>query len=103
MRTPGARLDMNESMMVMMTAFEVSRSFASVLDQVERGATIVVTRGGKRLATIAPAATANGTALADFLADRLGAMDESFAEDVLGSRDLPILDDPWGTQPNAAS
>lgn len=80
MRTPGARPDMNASMIVMMTASEVSRSFASVLDQVERGATIVVTRGGKRLA-----------------------MDESFAEDVLGSRDLPILDDPWGSQPNAAS
>ncbi|MPZ28407.1 MAG: type II toxin-antitoxin system prevent-host-death family antitoxin [Micromonosporaceae bacterium] len=78
-----------------MTASEVSRNFASVLDQAEHGETIVVTRGGKRLATIAPAAAANGSALAGFLADRRGALDESFAEDVLGSRDLLTLDDPW--------
>lgn len=81
--------------MKMMTASEVSRNFASVLDQAEHGETIVVTRGGKRLATIAPAAAANGAALAGFLTDRRGALGESFAEDVLGSRDLLTLDDPW--------
>lgn len=78
-----------------MTASEVSRNFASVLDRAEHGETIVVTRGGKRLATIAPAAAANGAELADFLAQRRGTLDESFADDVLGTRELLAQDDPW--------
>lgn len=81
--------------MTVMTASEVSRNFASVLDRAERGETIVVTRGGKRLATISPAPTANGAALADFLAARQGTVDSSFADDVLGTRDLLTSDDPW--------
>jgi prevent-host-death family protein len=81
--------------MVLMTASEVSRNFASVLDRAAHGETIVVTRGGKRLATIAPAPAANGAALADFLAERRGTLDDSFAEDVLGTRDLLALEDPW--------
>lgn len=81
--------------MVLMTASEVSRNFASVLDRAEHGETIVVTRGGKRLATIAPAPAANGAALADFLAERRGTLDDSFAEDVLGVRELLVTGDPW--------
>lgn len=56
---------------------------------------MTASEGGKRLATIAPAPVANGAALASFLADRQGTLDESFAEDVLGSRDLLTLDDSW--------
>lgn len=81
--------------MRMMTASEVSRNFASVLDRAAHGETIVVTRGGKRLATIAPAAAANGSALAGFLSSRRGTLDEAFADDVLGTRNLVTLDDPW--------
>jgi prevent-host-death family protein len=81
--------------MVLMTASEVSRNFASVLDRAAHGETIVVTRGGKRLATIAPAPAANGAALADFLAEHQGTLDDSFAEDVLGARDLLTQGDPW--------
>jgi prevent-host-death family protein len=44
--------------MKVMTATEASRSFAVVLDEAERGETIVVTRGGKRIAVIGPAPTA---------------------------------------------
>ncbi|PJE94142.1 hypothetical protein CUT44_27990 [Streptomyces carminius] len=32
-----------------MTATEVSRNFASVLDQIEQGETVIITRGGRRL------------------------------------------------------
>lgn len=81
--------------MVVMSASEVSRNFASVLDRAAHGETIIVTRGGKRLATIAPAPAANGAALADFLAQRQGSLDDSFATDVLGARDLLVSEDPW--------
>lgn len=81
--------------MKMMTASEASRNFAAVLDRAERGETIVVTRGGKRLAIIAPAPAANGAALADFLSERMGTLDDSFADDVLSTRNLLVLDDPW--------
>lgn len=46
-----------------MTASEASRSFSAVLDSAEHGETIVVTRAGRRVATIAPAPRANGAAL----------------------------------------
>jgi len=78
-----------------MTASEVSRNFASVLDSAEHGETIVVTRGGKRLATIAPAPAANGKDLADFLAAHVGALDDDFGDDIAATRDLVGLEDPW--------
>ena len=81
--------------MKVMTASEVSRNFASVLDRAANGETIVITRGGKRLATIAPAPSGNGTALADFLAEHRGTLDDGFADDVLGARELLTDDDPW--------
>ena len=46
-----------------MTATEVSRNFASVLDRVERGQTIVITRGGRRPATLSPVPAGNGAAI----------------------------------------
>lgn len=46
-----------------MTASEASRNFSAVLDAADRGETIVVTRAGRRVATIGPAARANGAAL----------------------------------------
>lgn len=78
-----------------MTASEVSRNFASVLDSAEHGETIVVTRGGKRLATIAPAPAANGKDLADFLAANAGTLDDDFGDDIAATRELVELDDPW--------
>ena len=38
-----------------MTATEASRTFAAVLDEAERGQTVVTTRGGRRIATIGAA------------------------------------------------
>ena len=50
-----------------MTATEASRRFAAVLDEAERGETIVVTRGGRRVAMIGPAPTASGRAVKELL------------------------------------
>lgn len=41
--------------MVTMTATEASRHFKDVLDRIEHGETVVVIRGGKRIALITPA------------------------------------------------
>lgn len=68
-----------------MTATEVSRNFASVLDRAEHGETIVITRGGRRLATLSPVSAGNGAALKDFLASH--PVDEDFAEDVTSARE----------------
>lgn len=69
-----------------MTATEVSRNFASVLDRAARGETFVITRGGRRLATLAPAPAGNGAAVKDFLAHAVP--DEDFAADVAATREL---------------
>lgn len=63
-----------------MTATEASRSFAAVLDEAERGEVIVVTRGGRRIATIGPAAAGNGGELLALLGP--GLPDAAFADDV---------------------
>lgn len=84
--------------MKLMTASEASRNFAAVLDLAEHGETIVITRGGRRLAVIGPAPVANGGDLADALAawrTRHPGDDATFEEDVLGARDLPTAEDPW--------
>ncbi|MDH6112887.1 prevent-host-death family protein [Kitasatospora sp. MAP12-15] len=69
-----------------MTATEASRSFAAVLDSAEHGETIVVTRGGRRIAVIGPAPSGNGAAINDVL-ERFGP-DEDFADDVRSARRL---------------
>lgn len=81
-----------------MTATEVSRNFASVLDRAEHGETIVITRGGRRLATLGPASAGNGAALKEFLADHRP--DPAFAEDVAATRNL-LVDEMSATWPDA--
>lgn len=66
-----------------MTATEASRSFAALLDEGERGETVVVTRGGKRIASIGPASVGNGAEVLALLADDV---DEDFAADVAAAR-----------------
>jgi prevent-host-death family protein len=78
-----------------MSASEASRNFASVLDQAEHGETIVITRNGRRLAVLGPAPSGNGAELADVLERHAVALDEDFASDVLGARELLTLEDPW--------
>ena len=74
------------------TATEASRSFAALLDEAERGQTVVVTRGGRRIASIGPAATSNGAEVVALLASN--AVDEDFAADVLAATDAVALEGP---------
>lgn len=82
-----------------MSASEVARRFSAVLDGAEHGETIVVTRGGRRVALIVPAPRANGQAVSEVLArwrGRLG-VDDTFAARVATAGDATVdLDrDPW--------
>ena len=84
--------------MKLMTASEASRNFASVLDLAEHGETIVITRGGRRLAAIIPAPTVNGADLANAFnawKERHPDDDPTFEDDVYGARDLLTDEDPW--------
>jgi prevent-host-death family protein len=50
-----------------MSATEFGRNFSAVLESVDNGETVVITRGGHRVATVAPAPRLNGAALAELL------------------------------------
>lgn len=83
-----------------MTASEASRNFSAVLDSVEHGETILVTRAGRRIAAIAPATTATGAALNSVLARWRGAdpFDEAFSNNITaaGTAASPDADvNPW--------
>lgn len=83
-----------------MTASEVSRSFSAVLDSAEQGETIVITRAGHRVATIAPTPHANGAALREVFErwHRSPALDDAFSARVSAAREAASggLDaDPW--------
>ena len=69
-----------------MTATEASRRFAALLDAVERGETVIVTRGGQRIASVAPATSGNGRAVMELLSQRR--LDPDFAADVRAVREL---------------
>ena len=73
-----------------MTATEASRTFAAVLDGAERGQTVVITRGGRRIATIGPASVSNGAEVLALL--RSPTADENFAADLLRARDAVVLE-----------
>lgn len=75
-----------------MTATEASRSFAALLDEAERGHTIVVTRGGRRIAAIGPAAASNGAEFIALLTSTV--VDADFAADVLAAREAVALEGP---------
>jgi prevent-host-death family protein len=82
------------------TASEASRNFSAVLDSVERGETIVVTRAGRRVASIAPTPAATGAALnAVFTRWRgVAALDDNFAGSIDTARAAASTDDdrdPW--------
>lgn len=74
------------------TATEASRSFAALLDEAEHGETVIVTRGGKRVATLGPANVSNG---AEFLA-LLGSSkpDDEFEADVVAARASVLTESP---------
>lgn len=78
--------------MKIITATEASRSFAALLDEAERGGTTVVTRSGRRIATIGPAPAANGTEVLALL--KATAIDEDFAADVHAAREAAVSEVP---------
>lgn len=75
-----------------LTATEASRSFAALLDEAERGVTIVITRGGRRIASIGPITEGNGAEVIALLTST--AVDDDFAADVLAARDAVTLEGP---------
>jgi prevent-host-death family protein len=78
-----------------MTASEASRNFSAVLDKAEAGETIIITRGGKRLAVIGPAPAANGKAIKEVLADYTPSHSDDLEREITATRDLLTLNDPW--------
>ncbi|MGH9292175.1 MAG: type II toxin-antitoxin system Phd/YefM family antitoxin [Acidimicrobiales bacterium] len=71
-----------------------------MLDSVEHGETIVVTRAGRRVALISPAPRANGAALREVLCrwQHNPALDEAFASQVEHARQAVSAEadaDPW--------
>lgn len=82
--------------MKVMSASEVSRSFSAVLDEAEHGETIVITRGGRRVATITATSAATWGALRAGLADWAPTPDPTVEDDMRGARSAVTLDeDPW--------
>jgi len=73
------------------TATEASRSFAALLDEVDRGETVIVARGGKRIASIGPASVGNG---AEVMAPLSHDVDEDFAADIAAARGAVTLEAP---------
>ncbi|CAL9639265.1 hypothetical protein SUDANB95_06268 [Actinosynnema sp. ALI-1.44] len=81
-------------------AAEASRNFSAMLDEAERGETIVVTRNGRRAAMIVPAPRTNGKALLDLFDRWAGtpALDDEFEANVAAARDAgtaELDEDPW--------
>lgn len=82
------------------TASEASRNFSAVLDSVEHGETIVVTRAGRRIASITAAPASNGAALNEVITRwrNTDALDEAFEERVAEARNSASAEqdsDPW--------
>ena len=79
-----------------MTATEASRKFSDLLDAIEQGETITITRGNHPVAEIGPAHRRTGADLRSALAG-IPAPDDKFARDI--SDALEVLDqetdDPW--------
>ncbi|MBL7492675.1 type II toxin-antitoxin system prevent-host-death family antitoxin [Frankia sp. AgB1.9] len=79
-----------------MTATEASRRFSDLLDAVEAGETITITRGNRRIAEIGPARRRTGADLRAALAGTTPP-DDAFEETIAAAVDslLPYEGDPW--------
>jgi prevent-host-death family protein len=78
------------------TATEASRRFSDLLDAIERGESVVVTRGNRPIAEIRPARRRTGKDLRAALSETV-APDERFEKDVADAVALLTVDgvDPW--------
>lgn len=79
-----------------MTATEASRRFSDLLDAIERGESVVVTRGNRPIAEIRPARRRTGKDLRAALAETVPP-DDRFERDIAGAVALLTSDgtDPW--------
>ncbi len=79
------------------TATHASRGFSDVLDAVEHGDTITITRGGVPVAEIRPVPVATGHALGAALDALDASLDDSFEADITAANDLLTTpeSDPW--------
>lgn len=80
------------------TATEASRRFSDLLDAIERGESVTITRGRRPIAEIRPARRHTGADLrAAIEAARFEPLDDRFEADITGA--LAVLDpeagDPW--------
>lgn len=79
-----------------MSASEVSRGFSAVLDEAEHGETIVITRAGRRVATITAVSSATWGSLRAALRDWTPRPDADLENDMRAARAAVTLDeDPW--------
>jgi len=83
-----------------MTATDASRGFSDLLDAVERGETVKITRGGEAVAEIAPARRKTGRDLDAALGpSRLTEKDAEEMLRIIEETDallIPYEGDPWG-------
>lgn len=79
-----------------MTATEASRRFSDLLDAIERGETITITRGNHAVAEIGPARRRTGADLRVALAN-IPAPDDRFSAEVAEALALLTTEgnDPW--------
>lgn len=79
-----------------MTATEASRNFSDLLDAVERGESVAVTRGNRKIAEIRPTAERRGRDLRAAL-ENVPALDERFESDIADAVQLlkPEGVDAW--------
>ena len=77
------------------TATEASRGFSDLLDAIEDGETVLVTRGNRTIAQISPAPTRTGRDLREALA-RVPVLDAVMERDIAAATgSLTRTVDPW--------
>jgi len=79
-----------------MTATEASRNFSELLDAIERGETVTITRGHHAVAEIMPARRRTGADLRAAL-EETAPPDDRFAADIASALAMVSSegDDPW--------
>lgn len=82
--------------MKVVTSTEAAREFNDLLDRVEDGETVVITREGRRIAEVRPVPPGSGADLIEFGELWRKCSDDEFAADVAVARATVWTDeDPW--------
>lgn len=83
-----------------MTATEASRHFSELLDVIQAGHHVTITRGSIPVAEIGPSRAHTGAALAEALRKLDEPVDDTFATDVRSAREFVVdeLRNPWGDE-----